>query len=154
TFLCPQSLPVHYDMIETPAAAPFCSLTWSPDGKSLAFPSREKADDPVGIFLLDVETRELRRLTTPPPGSRGALLPAFSPDGRTIAFLRGGGVSGDGDIWLVSVPGGEPRPLTRDKRSDGGPAWTADGQSIVVSSHRGVVPRLRRIAAASGEPEA
>jgi Tol biopolymer transport system component len=131
----------------------FCSLTWSPDGKTLAFPFRETAEDSVGIVLLDVETREKRRLTTLPPGARSDLQPAFSPDGRTVAFLREPFFPAR-DIWLVPVTGGEPRPLTSEKLRIDGPTWTPDGRAIVFSSPRAGVSRLWRIAAAGGEPEA
>jgi Tol biopolymer transport system component len=150
--LCPQSLPVHYDT-RSPTGRIFCSLTWSPGGKSLAFPFRERPDDPVGIFLLDVETREPQRLTTTSPGHSGDLIPAFSPDGRTIAFLRDG-VLPARELWLVSLQSGELRQLTFDQVRIDGPAWTPDGKAILFSSPRGGVPRLWRIAAAGGAPEA
>jgi Tol biopolymer transport system component len=109
--------------------------------------------DAVGIFLLNVETGEKRQLTTPPPGHRADVLPAFSPDGRTLAFLRDRTYA-DKDIYLVPVSGGEPRPLTHDHLRIDGLAWTPDSRGIVFSSPRGGLPRLWRIAVTGGEPEA
>jgi serine/threonine protein kinase len=151
TFLCSQNLPVRH-RFETPL---LCSLSWSPDGKTLAFPFQESAQDPLGIFLLSVGTGEPpRRLTTPPPGHRGDVLPAFSPDGRTLAFLRDRSY-GDRDIWLVSLPQGEPRRLTHDSLRLLGLAWTPDSREIVFSSPREGSPNgLWRIAAAGGQPKA
>jgi len=60
-------------------------LSWSPDSKWLAF--ADGAADGYGIFLLDPETGERRRLTTA-SGPRSDLDPAFSPDGRQVAFRR------------------------------------------------------------------
>ena len=58
-------------------------LTWSPDGRSLAFPDRIAPNESLGIFSLSIETGEKRRLTS---GARDNLLPAFSPDGQTLAL--------------------------------------------------------------------
>jgi DNA-binding winged helix-turn-helix (wHTH) protein len=62
-------------------------LSWSPDGKLLAFSDRASRDEPSSIFLLSLDLLEVRRLTSP-VRSRGDLKPEFSPDGQTLAFLR------------------------------------------------------------------
>ena len=109
------------------------ALSWSPDGKQLAFSGRESPNEPNSVFLLSVETLEKRRVTTPPGGYLGDSTPAFSPDGRTIAFFRWVTV-GPADVYLVPVTGGDVKRLTFDGRSCRGLAWTADGKEIVFSS--------------------
>jgi len=69
-------------------ARQFCGLGWSPNGKFLTVVDTESPQGSNSIFLLDVETREKRRLTTPPSGWFGDGLSVFSPDGRTLAFAR------------------------------------------------------------------
>ena len=103
-------------------ARQFCGLAWSPNGKFLAFPDRESPESPRSIFLLDVETREKRKLTTPPAEWTGDGLSVFSPDGRSLAFARtqGGFPS---DIYVLALsengePRGEPRPITKDGKDD------------------------------------
>jgi serine/threonine protein kinase len=66
-------------------------LGWSPDGKWLAISDRSSADEPLSLFLLSIETGEKRRLTFPLAGGPydGDGAPAFSPDGRSIVFVRG-----------------------------------------------------------------
>jgi serine/threonine protein kinase/Tol biopolymer transport system component len=133
-----------------------CSLTWSPDGETLAFPSRESANDPAGIFGLAVKTeRQSRRLTRPPDGYLYDYLPAFSPDGKWLAFLRATSHAHT-DIYVMPWPGsgGEARPLTHDNLWITGLAWTPDSREMVFSSPReGGIPRLWRIGLASGKPE-
>jgi Tol biopolymer transport system component len=158
--LCPQGLPGRH-AASFAATDMVCSLSWFPDGKTLAFPSQEAADKPVGIFLLDVDAAGAvpQRLTTPPAEAICDILPAFSPDGRTLAFVR---VTSHyvHDIYVVSLadgrPVGAPRPLTHDKVPIAGLAWTPDGR-IVFSSPRGggdiFSLRLWRVAVARGEPE-
>ena len=76
-------------------------LDWTPDSRYLAVVHKDSAEAPEAIFLLSIDTRELRRLTTPPQDSDGDGGPAFSPDGRTLAFSRdfAGGETGS-DIFL------------------------------------------------------
>ncbi|MGO9262274.1 MAG: protein kinase domain-containing protein [Bryobacteraceae bacterium] len=62
-------------------------IAWSPDGKWLAVPDKDTPNGDFGLFLVSVATGEKRRLTTPvPAGSDSGA--AFSPDGRTLAFVR------------------------------------------------------------------
>src|SRR6185312_4969948 len=60
---------------------------YSPDGKTVAAASQESANASVGIFLFSVETGQIQRITSP-PGTMSDYLAHFSPDGKTIAFVR------------------------------------------------------------------
>ena len=134
------------------------SLSWSPDGKFLAIVDRTLEDQAVGsIFLLSVETGEKRRLTSPSLNASSDHGPAFSPDGRWLAFIHGAphgnvhvlGLTGDGSL------DGEPRPLTFTfgRSRIRGLDWSADGRSIVFSSDRAGSPALWRVSVSGGEPE-
>jgi hypothetical protein len=61
-------------------------LAWTPDSNGLVFASAESAVPGLGLSLLSLETREKRKLTSPPEGTDTC--PAVSPDGRTLAFTR------------------------------------------------------------------
>ena len=63
-------------------------LSWSPDGKFLAFGDKPSPEASLGLYILSLETGEKRRLTSPPPQSMGDYSPHFSPDGKTLAFIR------------------------------------------------------------------
>jgi Tol biopolymer transport system component/serine/threonine protein kinase len=134
----------------------FYSLTWSPAGKTLAFPSRKGGDDPIGIFQLSAGTGEEPRRLTTPRGHYADVLPAFSPDGKWLAFLRVRNKSiGPRDIYLMPTAGGPERPLTSDSLVITGLAWTPDSREIVFSSNRdGGLPKLWRVAVADGKLEA
>lgn len=64
------------------------NIDFSPDGKTIAISDRESAGDPLGLFLVSIETGNRQRLTTAPPGIGGDTTPKFSLDGQRIAFER------------------------------------------------------------------
>jgi len=60
-----------------------------PDGRFLAVSDRGADGQSWGVYLISVETGEKRALTTTGNPRIIDRLPAFSPDGRTLAFFRG-----------------------------------------------------------------
>jgi Tol biopolymer transport system component len=115
-----------------------CSLDWSADGKLLAFPDKTSPDRSLigsSIFLLSVETLEKRRLTAPPDEHQADMAPAFSPDGRFVAFARVRATTPG--VYIVPVAGGEPRLVSLGDVWTGGEpfglTWTPDGSNIVLS---------------------
>jgi Tol biopolymer transport system component len=84
---------------------------WSPDGGAIAYVTQSG-----NLKVVDVATGTARTLsvgwpyTNWPPHS-------WSGDGKRIMFSKGSGVSQDevalGDLWAVSVDGGEPALLVR-----------------------------------------
>jgi len=128
------------------------SLDWSPDGKLLAVTDWIAPQAPFSIYLISKETGEKNRLTAPPAQSLGDGGLAFSPDGKTLAFIRTVGIGCD-DIYLASVGGGEAKRLTSDNRWIHGLAWTSDGREIVFSSNRGRTFGLWSIPVSGGAPK-
>ena len=129
----------------------FSRLSWSPDGKSLALADRGSPQDRYGIFLVSVEDGGKQKLTSP-PGLSDDMYPAFSPDGRTLAFIRSSRLNSE-DIYLISMQGGNLQQLTTDERRIHSFTWTADGREIVFSSNRGGGFSLWRVAVSGGTPE-
>ena len=69
-----------------------------------------------------------KQLTTSKEGSAQGV---FSPDARQIAFVRT--VDGKGQIFLLSLDGGEPVQLTKFKYGAGSPKWSPDGKQMLFS---------------------
>jgi Tol biopolymer transport system component len=109
-------------------------LAWSPDGRRLATVDRSSPAAPMGIVLLDTETGAKERLTSlAASAGRGDVWPAFSPDGRTVAFRRSIAPTAN-RLCLVPTVGGEPRELVPATAVTSPFAWTPSGEEIVFAA--------------------
>jgi Tol biopolymer transport system component/DNA-binding winged helix-turn-helix (wHTH) protein len=126
-------------------------LAWSPDGRVFAFSDRESDSESFGIYLLAPETGETRKLVSPGGQHWGDKDPAFSPDGRWVAFTRSVSMNTQ-DVYRIEVEGGEPERVTFDGREVRGVAFTPDGGKLVVSSARSGALGLWRVPLGEGGP--
>src|SRR5260370_15526 len=142
---------------------------WSPDGKRLAFTMRQSdagsapkpividalhfkqdedgylaADRGRHVYLIDVEGKRSEQLTTDPSFNED--LPAWSPDGRRIAFIRtheqGADQDGREDIALAEpVAGAVPRTIVRPFAPNTQKlAWSPDG--TLIAYLQGLEPKF------------
>jgi Tol biopolymer transport system component/DNA-binding winged helix-turn-helix (wHTH) protein len=139
-------------LYSSPAGINHRSLDWSPDGKVLAITEIDADRIHTWIAFLSLADSTTQRLTSPSDQEEDCD-PAFSPDGGTVAFVRGSTTGVVADIYVVPSSGGEPRRLTHDNTwIFGSPAWTADGRDIVFSSMRAGLASLWRVSASGGTP--
>jgi TolB protein len=123
--------------------------TWSPDGRQLAFTCTfgRRLPEGVGDFeicVVNVDGTELVQLTDAPNEST---LPAWSPDGETIAFQSNrhgwptlpdytpagydGESAGEYDIYIMNMDGSDQTNLTNHPREgDEFAAWSRDGHLV------------------------
>ena len=64
------------------------NLAWTPDGRWLAFGGAPAGEETPGIWMVALNGPERRRLTTVSPRYFGDWAPAFTSDGRSLAFIR------------------------------------------------------------------
>jgi Tol biopolymer transport system component/DNA-binding winged helix-turn-helix (wHTH) protein len=110
-------------------------LAWSPDGRVLAFSDRDSDAESFGIYLLEVESGSKRKLISPGGQHWGDKDPAFSRDGRFVAFTRSVSMNTQ-DVYRISIEGGVPERLTFDGREVRGSSFSEDDAALVVSSAR------------------
>ena len=104
----------------------------SPDGSRIVYSQRrvERKTEKKFANLWLVSTRS----GAPQQFTRGNQVdhsPAWSPDGKTIAFLSNRGDEKQSQIYLIPVDGGEARPLTKEKGDFGALQWSPDGRQIL-----------------------
>ncbi len=130
------------------------SLSWSPDGKWLAFAEKLSLAKASRIVRVSLDTREKQPLTSPPENTQGDLYPSFSPDGTLLAFLRSGsGSFGDWDVWVQRVVEGTPRRLTHAECDICyAPVWTPSGSEILFTTGGGNFS-IHRVSLAGGEAQ-
>jgi eukaryotic-like serine/threonine-protein kinase len=124
-------------------------LAWSVDGSSLAVVDKTSAAEPFSLFLLSIASRQKRRLTSPDARSFGDSNPAFSPDGRTLAFSRMLNWRAS-NLYLLSLsaslePLEAPKQLTWSPRGAMAPTWSPDGREVVFSSGFPYISSLWRV---------
>ncbi|MEK6325265.1 MAG: S9 family peptidase [Acidobacteriota bacterium] len=109
----------------------------SPDGSRVVFVRvwvNQKSDRyDTALWIVPTSGGPSRQITA---GPRDAS-PRWSPDGKTLAFIRSPERDGrpqPAQIWLMSLEGGEAQPLTDTPRSPAGFEWSPDGKTIAFVS--------------------
>lgn len=114
---------------------------WSPAWTRLAFQSNRAGN--WDIFSIRVDCTlpqepgeigpecDLRQLTSDPADD---ILPAWSPDGRSIAFASTR--DGNPEIYIMDANGQNQRRLTFNPTGDWRPAWFGDARRLAFTSDR------------------
>jgi dipeptidyl aminopeptidase/acylaminoacyl peptidase len=139
---------------------------WSPDGKRLVFVSKRRPDfdrdNNWDLYVIDAAPgaapRQLTSFAGPDNDPDTESRPAWSPDGRSIAYLQGGPLQliyyAVQKLAVISAAGGAPRILTAAlDRNVSNPVWSADGSSILFLLEDDRAVQLARVPAAGGAIE-
>jgi TolB protein len=115
---------------------PEYDAAWSPDGKRLAFSFVKTAPNQgdVEVYTIDADGQNLQPLATSPGKLTHEEWPAWSPDGKWVAFSSTR--DGNQELYLARPDGSELRRLTSDGAIDSHPAWSPDGKSIAFATGR------------------
>src|SRR5215469_3921846 len=98
------------------------AMSYSPDGKDLAFEDFVPSTEQPAIYLLHLEDLKRTQVTSPPQGIDGDDQPRFSPDGKQLAFVRTLSV-GVNQLSTVKLATGEVRSVLTEFSTIWGVAW-------------------------------
>ncbi len=111
-----------------------CFADWSPDGNSLVLSSGGVTES--DIFVVGVDGKNARRLTD---SSNPNIHPAWSPEGRTIAYLSLPSVGSPEQqvgVYLVDVDGANRRRIADILAYK--VEWSRDGKRLLIMSAAGI----------------
>jgi Tol biopolymer transport system component len=102
-------------------------------GDLIAYGCKERDNAWFAVCVMRTDGTEKRHITEGVETSE----PAWSPDGRRIAFTRNEDVGEsttftDDDVFVMDADGGDPRQLTEevDGLMSGQPTWSSDGREL------------------------
>ena len=140
--------------------------SWSPDGKSIAFVTKRGADfdrhDNWDIYIVAAQAGADPRQLTTHEGSdcdpNWKSRPAWSPDGRSIAYFRGGDPKliyySTQHLALIPAGGGAGRLVAPElDRSAEQPVWSPDGSALLFLFEDDGSKFLGRVPAGGGVVE-
>jgi molecular chaperone DnaK len=102
---------------------------WNPVDPTMLAVACIDQNGAAGLYLIRTDGKVLRKL---PIGQPRVDDPAFSPDGKSVAYQAGPDSSFDGgSIFTIPVDGDTPRQLTKvSAGTDADPTWSPDGTQI------------------------
>jgi dipeptidyl aminopeptidase/acylaminoacyl peptidase len=139
---------------------------WSPDGNEIAFVTK-RGDDPDrsenwDVWIIGAQSGANERQLTTSREADGEpyweSAPAWSPDGKTIAYIHGGDPKkieyAVHSLAIIPAAGGEAKILTQDlDRNVLQPHWSTDGKSVLCVLEDDGAEMLVRVPAMGGATE-
>jgi TolB protein len=103
-----------------------------PDNRRLVFSSNRSNGSNWEIYRMNVDGSGATRLTS---SSQEEIEPAWSPDGKQIAFARVQGHS-QKDVFVINADGSGLRQVTFADGEDHDATWSSSGDRLAITSER------------------
>jgi len=115
------------------ARSPQARFDLTPDGRTLVYTGTIRPQFPAGLVARDLATDTERVLTSPTPDLGNDVSPRVSPDGTTVAFLRG--TQSSREVWTIKLAEGAEATNTGSPRGPSyGLAWLGSRGPLLVSA--------------------
>jgi Tol biopolymer transport system component len=125
-------------------------ISWSPDGKWIAFSDLLPEEEHAKIYLLSTKTWETKRIPSAPRCPEEAM-PAFSHNGEYLAYWCFPSMN-ETALYSLSLTGGQLKLISLFQNFPQGPTWSADDKELIYSlgNGSGTVRELDEVSVASG----
>jgi eukaryotic-like serine/threonine-protein kinase len=133
----PPGRPVRFEVAPPQDQRVVSNLALAPDGSRLAFIARGPGGS-TAIWVRALDNPAARMLG----GTEGALLPFWSPDGRSVGFFA------SGSLKRVAISGGPPQTLAPVTSEARGASWSGDDRIVFAPGYFGP---LLQVSASGGE---
>jgi DNA-binding winged helix-turn-helix (wHTH) protein len=110
----------------------FTHISWSPDGKWIAFADAAQKEEQGRIYLLSTDTLQARQIPISPT-CIGEGMPAFSHNGEYLAYWCFLMINGKALLQALPIPDGQPKTISSSLAFPNGLAWSADDEKIIYS---------------------
>jgi Tol biopolymer transport system component/tRNA A-37 threonylcarbamoyl transferase component Bud32 len=130
------TLPTSLHINDTPA-----EVALSPGGTLVAFVAQETGASSASLWIRPLNSLAPRKL----PGTDGAILPFWSPDGRDVGFFAGG------QLKRTAADGSGTPAIICPAQDGRGGTWSRDGVIVFAPTNAG---GLMRVPATGGDPVA
>ncbi|MGI8783405.1 MAG: protein kinase domain-containing protein [Acidobacteriota bacterium] len=130
-------------------------LDVSADGKRIIFSSYRANENLAEVSLGSVAGPPILKWLTR-DSARSLMAPAYSPDGKRIAYFSARRGTESESIWVMNTDGSEPIQLVSDQYINIWPRWSAGGQALLFTSRSpgtGGERRTRQVALSGNLPE-
>lgn len=105
---------------------------WSADSQRILFQRRTDQDGVAELYTMAADGSDVQQLTN---DGFDHNTPAWSPDGRWIAYASDGGSNDSLVLYAIPAAGGTAIQLSRNTAFDDfSPAWSPDGRTVVFES--------------------
>ncbi|HUF10801.1 MAG TPA: hypothetical protein VMO47_15890 [Rhodothermales bacterium] len=111
----------------------FSTPSWTPSGDRIVCARRriESEESERDIYTMTIDGGDLQPVVKSPWDD---FQPAYSPDGRRVAFLSRR--SGATNVWTMDLDTGSLAQVTSEGVAQGSLSWSADGTQIVFIGYR------------------
>src|SRR5271170_375806 len=129
--------------------SPLSTISWSPDGKWIAFADQLPEEEVIGMYLLSTETLETRQISISPKCDWQGV-PAFSHNGEYLAYWCFRYVGDEAGLYSSSLPDGKPKMIASFWETPDGLTWSADDKRLIYSLSNWDSHKLGQVSATNG----
>jgi Tol biopolymer transport system component/DNA-binding winged helix-turn-helix (wHTH) protein len=129
--------------------SPLSIISWSPDGKWIAFADKLPEEEVIGMYLLSTETLETRQIPISPKCDWQGV-PAFSHNGGYLAYWCFRNVGDEAGLYSSSLPDGKPQLIASFREYPDGLTWSADDESLIYSLSNWDTNKLGQVSVTNG----